>query len=72
MKPQISLAPASPILRCTKTVDRKGIRHERCGLAAAEYSVSGNSYSCRAVLCERHKQMAQREGFSLKAVVSTR
>jgi len=50
--------------RCSSPVKRKK-RREKCGEFGSEYRVSGNSYSATAVLCMKHKQAAEREGFTV-------
>ncbi len=49
-------------LRCSSPVTRKK-RREKCNERGSEYRVKGNSYSATAVLCVKHKQAAEREGF---------
>ena len=63
---------SGPTLKCEKLVYRRerGHRgfHEACGRPAMTYQVSGESYSCRAVFCDKHRELAKAEGFKLKAL----
>jgi hypothetical protein len=51
-------------MRCSSPVKRKK-RRERCGEYGSEYRVSGNSYTVISVLCVKHKQAAEKEGFTV-------
>lgn len=62
-------------LKCTKIVARelgrnpKGkmeYKHEPCGEPAAEYEIGGLLTTAKAVLCERHKKLADRQNFVSK------
>jgi hypothetical protein len=68
-------------LKCTATVlvtIGKKSWHERCGQAAAEYVLTGDLTSAKAILCRRHKQAADaqikrgREGKAKKRRVEPR
>lgn len=59
-------------LKCTKIVARelgrnpKGkmeYKHVPCGEPAAEYEIGGLLTTAKAVLCERHKNAADRQNF---------
>jgi hypothetical protein len=54
-------------LRCTRPIKVKQ-RRQACNELANEYEVLGKGYSARAVLCVKHKLLAEKEGFVLKAV----
>jgi hypothetical protein len=43
-------------------------KKQPCNELANEYEVIGKTYKARAVLCVKHKLVAEREGFTLKAV----
>ena len=60
-------------LKCTEVVERDNghdtrgrlvIYHEKCGAPAAEVTIDGILTSAKAVLCGRHKAIAERESFS--------
>ena len=53
--------------RCISPVKRKK-RREQCGEFGSEYRVKGNSYEVTAVLCVKHKQAVENEGFTVTAV----
>lgn len=63
-------------LKCTKVVKRAlaGTNmqgkveyvHEKCGEPAAEYTIGGALTQAKAVLCQRHKEMADRQNFISK------
>lgn len=63
-------------LTCTKIVRREipgktpqgkqEYRHVACGEPAAEYVIGGLLTTAKAVLCERHKRMADRQNFVSK------
>lgn len=59
-------------IKCTKVVARNGGRdeqgrpivyHEKCGRPASEVEIGGLLTKAKAVLCERHKIMADRDSF---------
>lgn len=60
-------------LTCTKTIlvsdgrDAQGRPlsfHKKCGAPAAEYEIGGLLTKAKAVLCIRHKELADRETFT--------
>lgn len=63
------------ILQCEKIVTRgpggKSKRPEKCNRPAHTYDAKGASFTARATLCDRHKGLAIREGFTLKPIEGT-
>lgn len=62
-------------LKCTKMIavcdgtdnqGRRWIHHERCDRPAHEIVVRGLLTSAKAILCEQHRQAAERENFVSK------
>lgn len=60
------------MLKCTKVIRKKKgetdqgkpiIVHEKCVAPAAEYTVGGLLAQAKATLCDRHKNLADRECF---------
>lgn len=64
-----------PKLVCTKPVTvadgydncgRRWVHHEPCGRPATEVEIKGLLTSAKAILCEQHRQAAERETFTSK------
>jgi len=71
VSPRLHLLPAKPGLACQKLIDRHygSIRlgREKCLRPAVECEVWRAAFSCRATLCEKHRSLAEKQGYTVKA-----